>query len=193
MALTTAAYRQAIDQAWDATATAWEETPAAQLLAEPQTARTALAQLFARGQDFTGLQRLDFFRLNWPRRYIYIYIHIMILCLGVRRVELDTQGFELLYHLGKFRIGNNNLLYHSRNCSRRRVLTLDWSSIPRSIQRTKSTMDFRLDSWKASFGFGKVFWIMLDLSVDMDGSKPMIYRLSGRNIIEHLNLNPLAS
>jgi len=54
-------------------------------------------------------------------------------------------------------------------------------------------MDFRLDSWKASFGFGKVFWIMLDLSVDMDGSKPMIYRLSGRNIIEHLNLNPLAS
>ena len=61
MALTTAAYRQAIDQAWDATATAWEETPAAQLLAEPQTARTALAQLFARGQDFTGLQRLDFF------------------------------------------------------------------------------------------------------------------------------------
>lgn len=51
VALTTAAYRQAIDQAWDATATAWEETPAAQLLAEPQTARTALAQLFARGQD----------------------------------------------------------------------------------------------------------------------------------------------
>ena len=51
VALTTAAYRQAIDQAWDATTTAWEETPAAELLAQPQTARTALAQLFARGQD----------------------------------------------------------------------------------------------------------------------------------------------
>ena len=59
VALTTAAYRQAIDQAWDDTVTSWEETSAAQLLAEPQTARTALAQLFARGQDFIG-QRLDF-------------------------------------------------------------------------------------------------------------------------------------
>lgn len=53
VALTTAAYRQAIDRAWDST-TEWEETPAAQLLAEPETARTALAQLFARGQDLSS-------------------------------------------------------------------------------------------------------------------------------------------
>eukprot|EP00438_Fugacium_kawagutii_P018867 Skav221113 [mRNA] locus=scaffold233:142034:154072:- [translate_table: standard] len=38
VALTTAAYRQAIDRAWDSP-TEWEETPAAQLLAEPETAR----------------------------------------------------------------------------------------------------------------------------------------------------------
>lgn len=58
VALTTAAYRQAIDQAWDATTPAWEETPAAELLAQPQTARTALAQLFARGQDSYQLSKL---------------------------------------------------------------------------------------------------------------------------------------
>lgn len=58
VALTTAAYRQAIDQAWDATTTVWEETPAAELLAQPQTARTALAQLFARGQDSYQLSKL---------------------------------------------------------------------------------------------------------------------------------------
>ena len=54
-------------------------------------------------------------------------------------------------------------------------------------------MDFRLDSWKACFGFGILFWIMLGLSVDMDGSKPRILSYQGKNMIEPLSLNPLAS
>ena len=45
VALTTAAYRQAVDQAWHGVGAA------VPLLSSPSMARTALAQVFARGQD----------------------------------------------------------------------------------------------------------------------------------------------
>ena len=53
VALTTAAYRQAIDRAWDAETSESRclEGPGAELLETPAVTRAALAQVFARGQD----------------------------------------------------------------------------------------------------------------------------------------------
>lgn len=93
VALTTAAYRQAIDRAWPDDAGGAANAfglAGAQLLGDARTARTALAQLFARGCEL----RMDGGMKTWSAWSRMKLGMECLECWGWRRVQKDHRRFE---------------------------------------------------------------------------------------------------
>ena len=100
VALTTAAYRQAIDRAWDhgEEEPPKLEGPGAELLETPEVTRAALAQVFARGQDSDNDGLSPGF-LEGPRHQRLVRgrapKHRGVLVGRVRAVQAKTNSFAL--------------------------------------------------------------------------------------------------